>query len=109
LSNLTLLYVGGRQAQIGHLREFAERSGVVFLHHDGGVEERGGVLQGLASRADAVLFPVNYVSHAAMLLVKRICQQSGKPILPLRSAGLTSLCGALNRLAISCSFPEQAP
>jgi hypothetical protein len=109
LSNLTLLYVGGRQAQIGHLREFAERSGAVFLHHDGGVEERGGVLQGLASRADAVLFPVDYVSHAAMLLVKRICQQSGKPILPLRSAGLTSLCAALNRLAISCSFPEQAP
>src|SRR5271156_2535893 len=59
---LTLLYVGGRQAQIGHLRAHAERSGAVFLHHDGGVEERGGLLPGLVSRADAVLFPVDCVS-----------------------------------------------
>ena len=57
LSNLTLLYVGGRQAQIGHLRAVAERSGAIFLHHDGGIEERSGLLQGLISRADAVLFP----------------------------------------------------
>src|SRR5208282_2532906 len=58
LSNLTVLYVGGRQAQIGHLRAFAERSGALFLHHDGGIEERGGLLQGLISRADCVFFPV---------------------------------------------------
>jgi hypothetical protein len=51
--DLTLLYVGGRQAQIGHLRALAERSGAVFLHQDGGVEERGGLLPGLVSRADA--------------------------------------------------------
>ena len=76
---VTLLYVGGRQAQIGHLRALAERSGAVFLHHDGGVEERGGLLPGLVSRADAVLFPVDCISHAAMLLVKRLCQQTGKP------------------------------
>jgi Uncharacterized protein conserved in bacteria (DUF2325) len=109
LSNLTLLYVGGRQAQIGHLREFSERSGATFLHHDGGIEERGGILQGLVSRADTVLFPVDCVSHAAMLLVKRICRQSGKPILPLRSAGLASFCAALNHCATSMSpcLPEQ--
>jgi hypothetical protein len=103
LSNLTLLYVGGRQAQIGHLREFAERSGATFLHHDGGIEERGGILQGLISRADTVPFPVDCVSHAAMLLVKRICRQSGKPILPLRSAGLAAFCAALNHSATSMS------
>jgi hypothetical protein len=103
LSNLTLLYVGGRQGQIGHLRQFAERSGATFLHHDGGVEERGGILQGLVSRADTVLFPVDCVSHAAMLLVKRICRHSGKPLLPLRSAGLASFCAALNHCATSTS------
>jgi Uncharacterized protein conserved in bacteria (DUF2325) len=103
LSNLTLLYVGGRQGQIGHLRQFAERSGATFLHHDGGIEERGGILQGLVSRADTVLFPVDCVSHTAMLLVKRICRQSGKPILPLRSAGLASFCAALNHCATSTS------
>jgi hypothetical protein len=98
-ANLTLLYVGGRPAQIGQLRKFAERAGVTFLHHDGGIEERGGMLQGLISRADAVLFPVDRVSHSAMLLVKRICRQSGKPIMPLRSAGVASFCTALNRCA----------
>jgi hypothetical protein len=103
LSNLTLLYVGGRQGQIGHLRQFAERSGATFLHHDGGVEERGGILQGLVSRADTVLFPVDCVSHAAMLLVKRICRHSGKPLLPLRSARLASFCAALNHCATSTS------
>jgi hypothetical protein len=108
LSKLTLLYVGGRQAQIGHLREFAERSGAVFLHHDGGIEERAGVLQGLVGRAEAVLFPIDCVSHAAMLLVKRLCRQTGKPLLLLRSTGLASFCAALNRCAVLVSsfFPE---
>ena len=111
LSDLTVLYVGGRQAQIGHLRELAERFGAAFVHHDGGIDERGGMLPGLVSRADAVLFPVDCVSHAAMLLVKRLCRQYGKPILPLRSAGLASFCAALNRLAtpISCYLPKQGP
>jgi hypothetical protein len=96
LSNLTLLYVGGRQAQTGHLRAFAERSGALFLHHDGGIEERGGLLQGLISRADCVFFPVDCISHDAMSLIKRTCRQSAKPFLPLRGAGLAPFCAALN-------------
>ena len=97
LSNLTLLYVGGRQAQIGNLRAVAERSGAIFLHHDGGIEERSGLLQGLISRADAVLFPVDCISHAAMALIKRTCRQSDKPFLPLRGAGLAPFSAALNK------------
>jgi Uncharacterized protein conserved in bacteria (DUF2325) len=97
LSNLTLLYVGGRKAQIGHLRAIAERSGAIFLHHDGGIEERSGLLQGLISRADAVLFPVDCISHTAMSLIKRTCRQSDKPFLPLRGAGLAPFCAALNK------------
>jgi hypothetical protein len=100
LASLTLLYVGGRQAQIEHLRAFAERSGALFLHHDGGIEERGRLLQGLISRADAVVFPVDCISHAAMSLVKRSCRQSGKPFLPLRGAGLAPFCAALNSPAV---------
>ncbi len=98
--NLTLLYVGGRPAQIGHLRALAERFGAVFLHHDGGVEERGGLLPGLVSRVDAVLFPVDCISHAAMSLVKRLCHQSGKPLVPLRSAGPAPFCAALKNPAL---------
>jgi hypothetical protein len=98
--NATLLYVGGRPTQIGHLRALAERCGAVFLHHDGGIEERGGLLPGLVSRADAVLFPVDCVSHAAMSLVKRLCQQARKPFVPLRSAGLAPFFVALQNLTL---------
>ncbi len=102
---LTLLYVGGRPAQIGHLRALAEGLGAMFLHHDGGIEERGGLLPGLVSRCDAVLFPVDCISHAAMSLVKRLCQQAGKPFVPLRSAGLAPFCAALKNPAL-CTAKE---
>lgn len=97
----TLLYVGGRPAGIGRLRRTAERCGAVFLHHDGGVEEREGLLPGLVSRADAVLFPTDCVSHAAVSLVKRLCRQAGKPLLPLRSTGLAPFCAALSQSALA--------
>jgi DNA repair exonuclease SbcCD ATPase subunit len=103
LPNLTLLYVGGRQAQIAHLRMVAERAGATLLHHDGGIEERNGLLQGHISRADAVLFPVDCVSHAAMSLLKRLCRQSGKPFLPLRGPGLAPFCAALNSGSVLAS------
>jgi Uncharacterized protein conserved in bacteria (DUF2325) len=88
----------------------ARRSGAAFLHHDSGIEERSGMLQGLVSRANAVLFPVDCISHSAMLLVKRICRQSGKRVLPSRSAGLASFCVALRYCAqrVSSDLPEQA-
>jgi Uncharacterized protein conserved in bacteria (DUF2325) len=101
LTNLTLLYVGGRQDRIGHLRALAEDCGAVLLHHDGGIEERGGLLAGLVSRADAVLFPVDCVSHSAMSMAKRLCRQSGKPFLPLRSDGLAPFCAVLGSAALS--------
>jgi hypothetical protein len=88
---------------------FAERAGTTFLHHDGGIEERSGLLQGLISRADAVLFPVDCISHAAMSSLKRICRQSGKVFLPLRGAGLAPFCAALNQTAVlmSSSVPKK--
>jgi uncharacterized protein DUF2325 len=101
--DLTLLYVGGQPARVGHLRDLAERAGATFLHHDGGIEERGGLLPGLVSRADAVLFPVDCVSHAAMLQLKRLCRQAGKKFVPLRSAGLAPFCAALKDPALAAA------
>jgi hypothetical protein len=98
--DLTLLYIGGKQARMGHLRDVAERAGAVFLYHDGGIEERGGLLPGLVCRADAVLFPVDCISHAAMLLLKRLCRQAGKRFVPLRGAGLAPFCAALRDFAL---------
>jgi hypothetical protein len=47
-----------------------------------------------------VLFPVDCVSHAAMLAVKRLCGQADKPFVPLRSVGLAPFCAALKDLAL---------
>jgi Uncharacterized protein conserved in bacteria (DUF2325) len=70
-----------------------------LLHHDGGVEHNHDLLPGLTSRADLVLFPVDCVSHEAVLMIKRLCRQADKRFIPLRSAGTTSFLAALRRLA----------
>jgi hypothetical protein len=101
LRGLSLLYVGGRTDHVSRLRASAERCGATLAHHDGGVEESNGLLAGLIQRADAVLFPVDCVSHQATWLVKRLCRQAGKSFVPLRSAGLGAFLAALRGLAIN--------
>jgi len=97
----SLLYVGGRPGELQRLRAFAERSAILLLHHDGGIEDRAGLLAGLISRADVACFPVDCVSHDAAASVKRLCRQAGKPYLPLRSVGIGSLLAGLGRLALA--------
>jgi hypothetical protein len=96
---LSLLYVGGRPNQVAHLRSLSESRGAELLHHDGGVEHHPDLLAGLTSRADIVLFPVDCVSHDAALMVKRLCRQTNKRFIPLRSASATSFLAALRPLA----------
>ena len=94
----SLLYVGGRPGEMQRLRAFADRSAIELLHHDGGIEDRTGLLAGLISRADVACFPVDCVSHDAAASVKRLCRQAGKPYVPLRSVGIGSLLAGLGRL-----------
>jgi hypothetical protein len=100
LAGLSLLYVGGRTDRLGHLRSLSEERGAQLLHHDGGVDDRSGLLAGLVSRADIVMFPVDCVSHEAVLIVKRVCRQMSKPYLPLRSTGISSFVAALGSEAV---------
>jgi hypothetical protein len=69
------------------------------LHHDGGLEDRSGLLETQVARADVVFFPVDCVSHNAVGTVKRMARYMGKPYVALRSSGLTSLAAALRQLA----------
>ena len=103
LAGLSLLYVGGRTDKLGHLRALSERLGGRFLHHDGGVDDRSGLLGGLVSRADVVMFPVDCVSHEAVGTVKRLCRQMSKPFVPLRSTGMASFVAALSRTTLPSS------
>ena len=79
------------------MRAFVEGAQAEWLYHDGGVEERKGLLAGMVSRADAVFFPVDCISHDTVAVVKRLCRQAGKPYVPLRSTSLTSFIAALGR------------
>lgn len=99
----TVLYVGGRPAQVEQMRALLAAAGTELLDHDGGLQERVGMLAGMISRADLVVFPVDCISHGAMHAVKRLCGQAGKPYQALRSAGLASFLDGLARA------PRQAP
>jgi len=79
----------------------AERCGASVLHHDVGIDDRGGRLAGVVRRDDVVMFPVNCVSHDAVVMLKRLCRQSEKPFVPLRSSGVASFPVALGRIKAS--------
>lgn len=101
LRGATILYVGGPPHHIAQLRWVVERAQGRFIHHDGGIEEALDLLAGLVHRADVAVFPVDCVSHAAVLAVKRLCRQSGKRFVPLRSTGIAALLRVLGELALS--------
>jgi Uncharacterized protein conserved in bacteria (DUF2325) len=105
LAGLTILYVGGRAHQVTRLKWLVERASGQFVHHDGGLEERRDLLPGLVSRADIAACPVDCVSHTAALTVKRLCRQSGKPFMPLRSSGCASFLRAIKAENLPVSVP----
>jgi len=106
LAGLSVLYVGGRPDKLGHLRAVGEQLGAQFLHHDGGIDDRSGLLAGIVSRADMVMFPVDCVSHEAVAMVKRLCRQMSKPYFPLRSTGMSSFVAALTQAAGSTDHSQ---
>ena len=93
-----IVYVGGRGCTIPHLRALVERFGGVFLHHDGGLAEQPGRLDGLLGRGDAVFCPIDCVSHDACLRAKRFCRQRATAFVPLRTDSLSSFIRGLRRL-----------
>ena len=99
LAGTTLLYVGGRAHQIVQLHRLAEQWNATLLHHDGGIDDRSGLLEAQVARADRTLFPVDCVSHNAVAVIKRVARSTGKPYVPLRSSGLTSFAAALRSMA----------
>ena len=91
----TIVYVGGRPGPVFAMRNVVERANGDFVHHDGGLEDRRGLLASAVSKADVVLFPVDCISHDAVLNLKRLCRQAGKPYHALRTAGIASFVTAL--------------
>lgn len=98
LKGRRILYVGGRNRS-PHVRRIIEERNGAFDYHDGGMEESIDRLDRLLRRADAVLFPVKYVSHSALGKVKSLCRSLDKPYFPLRCSGLDSIVSALSNVS----------
>lgn len=101
LEGRCLLYVGGRKQAVARLRALVEAWNGELLHHDGGLEKSMNELAGAIVRADAVVFPTDCVSHEAMNKVKKLCRQTMKPYVPLRSSGVGSLIAGLQSTPIA--------
>jgi Uncharacterized protein conserved in bacteria (DUF2325) len=95
LSSLTLVYVGGWPKLTDQLKAETSKRGGVMLTADGGVDDNIALLPGLVSRADAVLFPVDCISHDAATKAKKLARRLGKPFAPLRTASLGSFIAAI--------------
>lgn len=94
-----VLYVGGRNRQVAHFRALAARHNGELLHHDGGLSESTTRLAAMIQSVDAVVCPIDCVSHEACLHIKHACKRMAKPFFTLRSASLASFLEALNAVA----------
>ncbi len=97
LMGLKVLYVGGRPSSMPAIRDFVTRHGGEWLHHDGGIESRKGLLAAQLPRADVVVFPVDCIDHDSALNLKRQCERHQREFIALRSASLASFAAALQR------------
>ena len=93
-----ILYVGGRAGTRARFRHRVERCNGRYLYHDGGQEDGRKRLAALLSRADAVICPLDRVSHGAVNEIKSLCK-TDKPVIMLRNTSLTAFNSALNRIA----------
>ena len=95
LSGKCILYIGGREGNICRMCDLVDKMNGRLIHHDGGKEDSLAKLQGAISSADAVIFPVDCVSHSSALEAKKLCKKMVKPFMPIRSSSLSSLVTGL--------------
>lgn len=55
-------------------------------------------LDAMIHRADAVLYPVDCVSHDACLRIKHLCKRTTKRFVPLRTASLACFLDGLREV-----------
>jgi Uncharacterized protein conserved in bacteria (DUF2325) len=93
-----ILYIGGRTAIVPHLRSAAEARVAAFFHHDGGIEDNLQRIGEMIHGCDAVVCPVDCVSHGACRMAKAICQRLNRRFLPIPSASRSGFERALDQL-----------
>ena len=109
LQGKRIVYVGGRPSSTAALRDLVRHAGGEIVLHDGGIEDRKGLLSAAAQGADLVLFPVDCIDHDSAATVKRLCARLGVPFVPLRSASVSSFVAALLPRAATGPTPPVSP
>jgi hypothetical protein len=102
-----VLCVGGIRHAVARYRSRVERLGARFEHHDGGVEDGIGGLDGRLQRADVVICQAACINHEAYHRIKRHCERTGKPCLYLERPSLAQFDRAL--AAWAAPVPPPAP
>ena len=108
LAGRRILYIGGRTTVVPHLRSLAESCAAEFQHHDGGVENSVHRIPHMIQRCDAVVCPVDCVSHGACQLAKSLCLRLDKTFLPIPAASRSAFEQALSRLSSLLRHPVAA-
>lgn len=93
-----IVYVGGRPGSNAALKRLVETAGGDFVVHDGGLEDRKGLLAAALPGADIVVFPVDCVDHDSMNTLKRVCERHQIDYYPLRTASVASFVELVDRL-----------
>lgn len=93
-----IVYVGGRPGSNAALKRLVQAAGGDFVVHDGGVEDRKGLLAAALPGADIVVFPVDCVDHDSMNTLKRVCERHQIDYHPLRTASVASFVELVGRL-----------
>jgi Uncharacterized protein conserved in bacteria (DUF2325) len=93
-----VVYVGGRPGSNSALKALVSAAGGEFVVHDGGVEDRKGLLATALPGADMVVFPVDCIDHDSMNMLKRVCERYQVDYYPLRSASVASFIELIARV-----------
>ncbi|WP_144152588.1 DUF2325 domain-containing protein [Paraburkholderia sp. BCC1885] len=93
-----IVYVGGRPGSNAALKALVASAGGELVVHDGGVEDRKGLLAAALPGADLVVFPVDCIDHDSMNTLKRVCERHQVEYYPLRTASVASFIDLVGRL-----------
>jgi hypothetical protein len=103
-----VVYVGGRPGSNAALKALVTSAGGELVVHDGGVEDRKGLLAAALPGADLVVFPVDCIDHDSMNMLKRVCGRHQVDYHPLRTASVASFIDLITRLQTDRSASQNA-
>ena len=105
LKGRRVFYVGGRPSSTPSIRDLVLRHGGEFRYHDGGMEDRKGLLASGVAWAELVVFPVDCIDHDSAGNLKTMCTRLGVVYVPLRGASVASFVAALANTSSDADRP----